>query len=412
MMNAVLEHMRHWWADTLFKRLFLLMWLGLVASHLLAFSITTQVHKPPGATPRGIGHVPVLPSLPPMGSGMGNAPPPPPDDAQRQPPPAVPDGPPDRASPGDDGGLPASALWLDYGIRFVAIGLVAWFGARWLSEPMRRLADASERLGQVLGHRSGHDGAGRSPPPQLDASRGTLEVRQTAQVFNTMAQRLHEQFDAQDLLMAAISHDLRTPLARLQVRLDAMTPPAQAGRCIADVQEMDQLIGSVLEMVRGRQSGGERQRLDLGALAQSLVDDLAEQGHAASMAGTPEAPVLVVAQPQALRRVLGNLIGNALRYGGAARVAIAADGPEVRLTIDDDGPGIAPHQLDAVFAPFYRASSSVAPRDDVQDAGVRGAGAGLGLYIARDLAARNGGRLSLVNRAEGGLRAELVLPRA
>jgi len=431
-----LGNMRHWWADTLFKRLFLLMWLGLVASHLLAFVITMRVHAPPGSTAPGIERLPVLPSLPPMGSagshdaqrgpagapppeaGRLDRPPPPPDAAQRdRPPPDGPGNPPDMA-PGaapNDGGLPATALWLDYGIRFLAIGLVAWFGARWLSEPMRRLAAASEQLGHGLGNRPGPNGPGRSAAPQVEASRGTLEVRQTAQVFNTMAQRLHEQFDAQDLLMAAISHDLRTPLARLRVRLEAMAPPAQAERCVGDVQEMDQLIGSVLEMVRGRQQGGgERQRLDLGALAQSLVDDLAEQGLPASMAGTTEEAALVVAQPQALRRVLGNLIGNALRYGGSARVAVAATGSELRVTIDDDGPGIAPHQLDAVFAPFYRAPVRDPASDTMACGGdhTRSAGAGLGLYIARDLAERNDGRLVLANRAEGGLRAELVLPRA
>src|SRR5204863_2066916 len=102
-------------------------------------------------------------------------------------------------------------------------------------------------------------------------------------------------------------------------------------------------------------------------------------------------------------RVLGNLIGNALRHGGAARVAIEAGHDEVRVTVDDDGPGIAPHLIDAMFTPFRQAAT--------HDAALN-AGAGLGLYIARDLAERDGGRLALVNRAAGGLRAELVLPRA
>ncbi|HKX44083.1 MAG TPA: ATP-binding protein, partial [Burkholderiaceae bacterium] len=251
-----------------------------------------------------------------------------------------------------------------------------------------------------LGSRPGPGGLARAPAPQLDANRGTLEVRQTAQVFNEMAQRLHEQFDAQDLLMAAISHDLRTPLARMRVRLEAMTPPEQAERCIVDVQEMDQLIGSVLEMMRGRQGGGVRQRLDLGALVQSLVDDLAEQGLPAGMVGLPEMPALVYAQPQALARVLGNLIGNALRHGGSARVAVQTAHAEARVIVDDDGPGIAPHLIDAMFAPFRQAAVGEAALN---------AGAGLGLYIARDLAERDGGRLTLANRPEGGLRAELVL---
>lgn len=391
--------MKRWWADTLFKRLFLLMWFGLVASHLIAFLVTNQVHAPPGGGEPAIGRLPVLPSLPPMGEPPGSMerrgppPGPPPPDPGRPP------GPPPRGAPdAGAGGLPAGALWLDYGIRFLAIGVVAWFGARWLSAPMRRLAEASEALGRALGH-------GQRGVP-LDAQRGTLEVRQTAQVFNTMAQRLHAQFDAQGLLMAAISHDLRTPLARLRLRLETMQAQPQTGRCIADVHEMDTLIASVLGMMREQHSSAEPERVDIAALAQSLVDDLAEQREPASIAAAPsDRSALVLAQPAALRRVLGNLIGNALRHGGAARVSVELRAGAVHVAVDDDGPGIPAHQLESAFEPFQRLERS--RRDDEA-----AAGSGLGLYIARDLAQRNGGRLTLANRAGGGLRAELVLPRA
>jgi len=403
--------MKGWWADTLFKRLFLLMWFGLVASHLLAFVVTMGVHAPPGAGAPGIDRLPVLPSLPPMGAapggmerrgpppgGMRDGPPPdgpPPDGPRREAPP----GPPPNASPGNGAsGLPAAALWLDYGIRFLAIGVVAWFGARWLSAPMRRLAVASEGLARALGH--------GMPAPPLDERHGTLEVRQTAQVFNAMAQRLHAQFDAQGLLMAAISHDLRTPLARLRLRLETMEAQPQTERCITDVNEMNALIGSVLGMMREQHASAVPQRVDIGALAQALVDDLAEQGEPARIESAQ--PAVVLAQPAALNRVLGNLIGNALRHGGNARVSVETRSGEVHVIVDDDGPGIPPHQLDAAFEPFERLDGARSRATE----SAKGAGSGLGLYIARDLAQRNGGSLTLVNRGEGGLRAELVLAAA
>jgi len=388
--------MRSWWADTLFKRLFLLMWFGLVASHLIAFVAVTQVHAPPGNTGAPAGaRLPVLPSLPPMGGA------PPGDGARRGPPhggephdAARPEPPPPDATGAPDG-LPTPALWLDYAIRFLAIGVVAWFGARWLSAPMRRLAAASEGLGRALG-------AGERAPP-LDERHGTLEVRQTAQVFNTMAQRLHAQFDAQTLLMAAISHDLRTPLARLRLRLETMDAQPQAARGIADVREMDALIGSALDLLRDRHVAGPRERVDLGALVRALVDDLAEQGAAAQFIVAPSAgaAAVVLAPPAALNRVLGNLIGNALRHGGNARVTLEARAGEACVVIDDDGPGIPAEQLDAVRQPFYRIDAG----RDGQDGG-----SGLGLYIAHDLAERHGGRVRLSNRPEGGLRAEFTLP--
>ena len=416
--------MKTWWADTLFKRLFLLMWFGLVASHLLAFVVTMRVHAPPNAGAPGIERLPVLPSLPPMGAAPGGmerrGPPPdgprtdprtgprdtpPPDDrapgsTRDAAPSERPPGPAPNTAPGDDtspGGLPATALWLDYGIRFLAIGVVAWFGARWLSAPMRRLAEASETLGRALGHGQ------RSSV--LDERHGTLEVRQTAQVFNTMAQRLHAQFDAQTLLMAAISHDLRTPLARLRLRLETMDAQPQAARGIADVHEMDTLIGSALDLLRDRHAAGPRERVDLGALLRALVDDLAEQGAPAKVttAPTEAGAVIALAPPAALKRVLGNLIGNALRHGGNARVALETRAGEACVVIDDDGPGIAAEQLDAVRQPFYRIDAARGGQDG---------GSGLGLYIAHDLAERHGGRVRLSNRSEGGLRAEFTLPLA
>ena len=394
------QRLQQLFSDTLFKRLMLLMWVALVASHFLSFaavrSLAGGLGDPPpmhgpAAGPDGIG-VPPLASLPPglLPDGGG----------RREPPPGMagPDGPPPRdRQPG--GSPPMRSLWLDYLVRFLVIGGAAWWGAQWLSQPMRRLADASRSLGAAI--------AQRRPAPKLDEHAGTREVRQAAQVFNKMAQRLHEQFDAQGLLMAAISHDLRTPLARLRLRLETMEPGPQTERCVADLQEMDALIGSVLSMVRDRHAPQARQRVDLRALLQAQVDDRVEQGLAVRIADDSAGDAVVLAQPEALGRILGNLIGNALRHAGSAELSLLGQPGELELRIDDHGPGIPEEQLETVFRPFYRVNSGVNSRGNSTSGG-----SGLGLYIARDLAELLGGHLTLSNRPEGGLRARLVLPRA
>jgi signal transduction histidine kinase len=142
--------------------------------------------------------------------------------------------------------------------------------------------------------------------------------------------------------------------------------------------------------------------VDVGALVQSLADDLAEQGQAVTLrteAGMP--PAVVSGQSAALRRVIVNLLSNALRHGGSAEISARRHAGEVTVVIDDRGPGIRADQLDAVFQPFHRVDTS---RSKLTG------GSGLGLYIARDLAQRHGGRVTLSNRAGGGLRAELALP--
>ena len=403
--------MKRWWADTLFKRIFLLMWVALVVSHLFAFHAVRSVTSPPGAGLAGNAALPpVLPSLPPGG--------PMPDAGPRGPRGDGLDGPPnaggremarEMASDGGAGNgpgpgpgpsprraMPAWALWLDYAVRFLIIGVAAWFGARWLSAPMRRLASASQALGQALGQVRDD----RAAVPRLDEERGTLEVRQTAQVFNTMSQRLVEHFHAQGLLMAAISHDLRTPLARMRLRLESLGPSPEATACAADLREMDGLIGSVLELVRDQHAPAAPQRVDVLALLQALADDHAEQGQAVSVQGEP---TVVLAQATALHRVMSNLVGNALRHAGSAEMSVGTRQGHALVTVEDRGPGIPEGQLDAVFKPFYRLESSNASGST---------GSGLGLHIARDLLQRMGGQLQLGHRPGGGLRVEVTLPLA
>jgi signal transduction histidine kinase len=405
----------HWLGDTLAKRLFWLLWVALVASHLVAWLSIDALRgadRAPGA-PSMAQRMPTMPALPPIGP-LDSARPPP-----GEPPPAPRGGLPPRnpppgggigappSFPGPDAGpnpgsaamrapgLPGGLLALDLGIRALLIALAAWLGSRWLAKPVARLVRASHQLGDALAQ-------GR-PAPQIDEERGTREVREAAQVFNQMARQLKQQFDARGLMISAISHDLRTPLTRMRMRLETGdAAPALRERCVSDIREMDGLIDSVLELFRGQHAGAPLQRTDLGALVQSVVDDLVEQGAAVAADLAPSGDAVVPADPLALRRVLGNLIGNGLRYGVRVRVAVHGDDKALRVVVDDDGPGIPPAQLDAVFEPFVRVEAS---RN-------RGSGGvGLGLFIARELMRRQEGQLRLANRPEGGLRAEVRLPR-
>lgn len=421
--------------DTLARRLFLLLWVTLVGAQALAIGVVTWVRGDFNVT-----RMPTAPTLPPMPGlirGPEGQPPAPP---RIQPPGSWqgdPRSPGDRGNPGEPfgagelrhdvplpgdlpigpsdvgggpppqrhgafHGLSAWELTLDYGIRLLVTGLAAWVASRWLARPMRDLVRASQALGQSL-----HQ---QQRLALLDERRGTLEVRETAQVFNAMARQLQRQFNERGLMVAAISHDLRTPLTRLRVRLETLDiEEPQRQRSVEDIREMDALIDAVMELFRGDGPGAAEplQDVDLGALAQALTDDLAEQAMPVRLVTgderdeAPEAPpVLVKGQPMALRRVLGNLVGNAVRYGGSAEVQVGRDaqGPWVRVS--DSGPGIPADQLEAVFEPFYRLENSRNRHTG---------GAGLGLYIARELTLRQRGSLVLSNRPQGGLMAELRL---
>lgn len=410
-MSRLLSRALHWLGDTLARRLFWLLWVALVASHLVAYLSVSALHGPEGfgALGRAVERLPPMPGLPPLGGpvprelapeGLPPLPPPEPGPggfgdgpviALREPMPGP--------APADDrfaNGPPWTVIALDLGIRMLLIALAAWLGSRWLAKPVARLVRASHRLGEAL--------AQGKALPQIDEARGTREVREAAQVFNRMARELKHQFDARGLMVAAISHDLRTPLTRMRMRLETgEAAPALRERCVADIREMDGLIDTVLELFRGQHGAAAAlQRTDVGALVQSMVDDLVEQGAAVSADTASAGDAVAPADPLALKRVLGNLIGNGLRYGQRVRVALRGDDDTLRIVIDDDGPGVPNDQLEAVFEPFVRVEASRSRASG---------GVGLGLFIARELMRRQGGDLHIVNRAEGGLRAEVGLPR-
>lgn len=354
-----------WFAkfDTLFVRLFLLMWATLVMSHAVAFLSVRSADPPPRSTPHTHN---VPPAPPPSSSPMPHFP-------------TFPSLPPHE--------LPFPMLSLDYAIRMLVMAAGAWLGARWLATPMRRLAQAAHTLSQGLG-------ASTQPLTPLDEQQGTVEVRETAQVFNHMARQLSQQFDADRLHMAAVSHDLRTPLTRLRMRLAMVhwSDEEQQTAAAADIHAMDELIGSTLAVLREQSEGSPARAVDVNTLLQAIVDDWAEQN--ADIAFTPSTqPLCVRGHPVALRRIVDNLVHNALRHGNDAVSvsAVRVDEQRVHILVEDNGSGIDPRYLEDVFIPWVGSSSG------------SGMGFGLGLAIARDLAQRDGGHVTLRNREEGGL---------
>jgi signal transduction histidine kinase len=229
---------------------------------------------------------------------------------------------------------------------------------------------------------------------------GPAEVGAAAQAFNEMQARIKRYVEDRTAMVGAISHDLRTPLARIRFKLEK----AEAGlksSVDADVEQMEQMIASVLAFIREVSEGREREKIDLLSLLECVVDDAALVGGEAEMAEAK--PVTVEADQLALQRMFANLLDNALKYGKTARLALFTEDKEAVVRIIDTGPGLPEGELERVFTPFYRAEAA-----RTLDAG----GVGLGLALARSTARAHGGDVVLWNNAGGGLTAEVRLPLA
>ncbi len=284
---------------------------------------------------------------------------------------------------------PILALGLVLSIGTLLTVLTALLLVRRLSLPLGRLTQAAA-------------GVGRGETPEPLPETGPVELATLARAFNRMTQQVRELLDNRTTLLAGISHDLRTPLARLRLALEMLAEkptPALISRMGRDLEEMNRMIGEFLDLARGLQQE-EKQRVDIGELLGQAVADARAGG--ALIQWAPAAPCHSDCRPGALRRILDNLIQNAVRYGGADPVTVECDcdGGNITLRVLDRGPGIAPDQLEAVFRPFYRIESS--------RSGATG-GSGLGLAIARQLADANGWQIKLLVREGGGTEARLSL---
>lgn len=288
--------------------------------------------------------------------------------------------------PRDDAITPSRHLPLLTGY-FLAIALIALLALGWAVRPLGCLARAADSLGRNL-----------SSAPLAET--GPREVRQAAHAFNTMQNRLASYLGDRLRILAAVSHDLKTPITRLKLRAEMLPDAGLREKFLRDLEDMETMIGATLDFLRGdsRQENGVQ--VDINAMLSTLADDLQALGNQVEVRGQAGRPLL--ARPQALKRCLGNLLDNALRYGGNARISVEDRQESLTLHIDDDGPGIAEQDPNVLFEPFRRGESS---RNRATG------GTGLGLAIARDLARAHGGDVVLCNRAEGGLRATVTLPR-
>ena len=272
-------------------------------------------------------------------------------------------------------------------VMVVATLAISAWATRWITGPLASFTTAAERLGRDV-----------TTPPLAEA--GPREVRAASRAFNRMQERINSFVEDRLQMLAAISHDLRTPITRLRLRTEQLTiEPWQQDKMLGDLQEMEQMVTASLEFARDEASAEAGQTLDLAALLQALCDDAADIGQDAVYDWTGR--LLYHGRPQALKRLFANLVENAIRYGLRARVRASLLDGVVEVVVDDDGPGIPEPQMQAVFKPFHRLE---------QSRNQRTGGIGLGLANTRTIARAHGGDVTLVNRPEGGLSAVVRLP--
>jgi signal transduction histidine kinase len=285
-----------------------------------------------------------------------------------------------------------AALWLRQVTLTFALTLASLLlPALWIGYRMARRIGAFARAADQFG--------GNPDAPQLPVE-GPYELRQAAGAFNRMQARIQRLVSDRTMMMAAVSHDLRTPLARVRFRINELEP-AMRDAIAEDIRQMDELITQMLAFTRDALPHAERRRFDLSALAQSLVDDLADSGGAVTFQG-PE-KLTVEGNLAAVRRVLSNLLDNALKYAGHAGVELKVEGDVALAIVEDHGPGVPSGMEEAIFEPFRR----VEPSRNRKTGGV-----GLGLAIARNLARGHGGDIVLEPAAPHGARFVFSLPLA
>ncbi|HEU5019554.1 MAG TPA: ATP-binding protein [Pseudolabrys sp.] len=267
-----------------------------------------------------------------------------------------------------------------------AILVVVILAVRWITRPMRAIVAATEKLGR-----------GEAVEP-LTAT-GPREVKALIDTFNVTQERLHRFVADRSRMAAALSHDLRTPITALRLRAELIEDDELRSAIVRTLSDMQRMIDATLALARDEATSEETRTVDLVALLDAIAEDCSAAGSEVTI-DTPE-QLPFRCRPVALRRALGNLIENAVRYGARARVTLVHGGDHVCILVDDDGPGLPADKLTDVFEPFVRLEQS---RSDETG------GIGLGLAIARSTIQAHGGNVVLTNRSEGGLRAEVTLP--
>ena len=272
-------------------------------------------------------------------------------------------------------------------VALLIVVSVVMIAVRQATQPLQQLANAADTLGHDL-----------NAPPLAEA--GPVETRRAAQAFNRMQSRIKRLVDERSRALAAVSHDLRTPLTRLRLRAELVDDEKLRDQMANDLDAMATMIDATLDYLRGLQASEVARPIDIDALLQSLVEDAAVLGKTVALEGAALTPF--TGRLSALRRAMQNLIDNAIKYGGSAHLRVDDRVDVLRIVVEDDGPGIPPDELARVTEPFYRPDASRS-----RETG----GVGLGLSIVKDIALLHGGELQLANRPQGGLCATLALPR-
>jgi signal transduction histidine kinase len=274
-------------------------------------------------------------------------------------------------------------LVLGIGISAVLVFGVAAMGL--ITRPIDRLATAAEEFG-------------RGVLPEDVPESGVREVQRAARAFNDMRRRIRRMIEDRTQMIAAISHDLRTPITRLKLRAEFVEDPEEQQKMLDDLDQMEAIIRSTLAFAREDNDAEPSAEIDLATMLREIAES-----HPPALVRVPEGAAVLRGRPVALRRCFNNLVENAVRYGHAADIAIHDQPDSLTVTIDDQGPGIPADRIADVFRPFVRLEES---RN--RESG----GAGLGLAIARSVVLAHGGTIELINREEGGLRTTVRLPKA
>jgi len=271
----------------------------------------------------------------------------------------------------------------------IVVLLLSLWIVRRMSAPLNRFATAATAFAQNV------------YAPALPET-GPSEVQRAAQAFNDMQRKIQQLLESRAQMLAAISHDLRTPLTTIRLRAETIEQPELRIRMLAALGEMDTMLTSTLSYAHEGSDNEEKSLTDIGSLVEAICEDMSDNGH--HVTSTIETGILLLCRPIALKRALTNLIDNAVKYGHRAHVyATAKDSNDVEITIDDEGPGIPERQMDLVFLPFHRLETSRS-----QNTG----GIGIGMAIAQMIIDAHGGSVHLSNRSTGGLRVQVRLPHS
>jgi len=278
-------------------------------------------------------------------------------------------------------------LFIVLALSCLAVAPLSWLFSRRIAAPIAALAAGAERLGRDPG----------APPLPL---RGSAEVSSAAAAFNEMQGRLRKYIDERTGMLGAIAHDLRTPLTRVRFRVEGIAEPLRT-KLINDIDQMEAMVASTLSFIHDTSQPHDRRKLEVASLVETVMDEASLTGADAAVESAER--VVVDGDPLALKRLLVNLVDNALKFGSTARARVTTEGDLAVIEVDDDGPGVPQSEIDRVFEPFHRVEVSRS-----RETG----GIGLGLSVVRAVARGHGGDVVLTNRPSGGLSARVTLPLA